>query len=171
MTGPKLNERSFVAGERSGTKATAKYLRTSAYKAREVLDLIRGLDVRRADQVLQLHRPTGFFQGFTHGRAGQAFAIVQVPCGLVVGEAAVHFLFDHQVACAVRDDAGDGDMRAPAFAGRGKWAGHGGEGAGKDVIVPSPSSRCRRGSESGAAYNRHRNIFQRQHGARTRPRA
>jgi len=53
MTGPKLNEKSFAAGERSGTKATAKYVRASASKAREVLDLIRGLDVRTADQVLQ----------------------------------------------------------------------------------------------------------------------
>jgi large subunit ribosomal protein L22 len=53
MTGPKLNEKSFVAGERSGTKATAKYVRTSASKARAVLDLIRGLDVATADQVLQ----------------------------------------------------------------------------------------------------------------------
>jgi ribosomal protein L22 len=53
MTGPKLNEKSFVAGERSGTKATARYVRSSAYKARAVLDLIRGLDVRRADEVLQ----------------------------------------------------------------------------------------------------------------------
>ena len=43
MTGPKLNEKSFVAGERSGTKATAKYVRASASKARVVLDLIRGL--------------------------------------------------------------------------------------------------------------------------------
>jgi large subunit ribosomal protein L22 len=53
MTGPKLNEKSFVAGERSGTKASAKNLRVSAYKAREVLDLIRDLPVRRADEVLQ----------------------------------------------------------------------------------------------------------------------
>jgi large subunit ribosomal protein L22 len=53
MTGPKLNEKSYVAGERSGTKATAKYVRTSASKARAVLDLIRGLDVASADQVLQ----------------------------------------------------------------------------------------------------------------------
>ncbi len=53
MTGPKLNERATVAGERSGTKATAKYVRSSASKARAVLDLIRGLDVRRADEVLQ----------------------------------------------------------------------------------------------------------------------
>ncbi len=53
MTGPKLNEKSFVAGQRSGTKATAKYIRTSASKARAVLDLIRGLDVRSADEVLQ----------------------------------------------------------------------------------------------------------------------
>jgi large subunit ribosomal protein L22 len=53
MTGPKLNEKSFVAGERSGTKATARYVRSSASKARAVLDLIRGLDVRSADQVLQ----------------------------------------------------------------------------------------------------------------------
>jgi large subunit ribosomal protein L22 len=54
MTGPKLNEKSYVAGERSGTKATAKYVRTSASKVRAVLDLVRGLDVKSADQVLQL---------------------------------------------------------------------------------------------------------------------
>jgi large subunit ribosomal protein L22 len=53
MTGPKLNEKSFVVGERSGTKASARYVRVSASKARVVLDLIRGLDVRSADQVLQ----------------------------------------------------------------------------------------------------------------------
>ena len=53
MTGPKLNEKSFVVGERSGTKATARYVRASASKARVVLDLIRGLDVVSADQVLQ----------------------------------------------------------------------------------------------------------------------
>jgi large subunit ribosomal protein L22 len=53
MTGPKLNEGATVAGERAGTKATAKYVRSSASKARVVLDLIRGLDVRRADEVLQ----------------------------------------------------------------------------------------------------------------------
>ncbi len=53
MTGPKLNEKSYVAGERSGTKATAKYVRATAFKARAVLDLIRGLDVVSADQVLQ----------------------------------------------------------------------------------------------------------------------
>jgi large subunit ribosomal protein L22 len=53
MTGPKLNEKAFVAGERSGTKATARYVRSSASKARAVLDLIRGLDVRSADEVLQ----------------------------------------------------------------------------------------------------------------------
>jgi large subunit ribosomal protein L22 len=34
------------------TKATLKYLRTSAYKVREVLDLIRGLDVDDARHVL-----------------------------------------------------------------------------------------------------------------------
>ena len=53
MTGPKLNEASMVAGERTGTKASAKYLRVSAYKARVVLNLIRGLPVKRADEVLQ----------------------------------------------------------------------------------------------------------------------
>ena len=53
MTGPKLNEKSYVAGERSGTRATAKYVRSSASKARAVLDLVRGLDVTTADQVLQ----------------------------------------------------------------------------------------------------------------------
>jgi len=53
MTGPKLNEGSFVAGERAGTKASAKYVRSSASKVRVVLDNIRGLPVRRADEVLQ----------------------------------------------------------------------------------------------------------------------
>jgi large subunit ribosomal protein L22 len=53
MTGPKLNEKSFVAGERTGTKASAKYVRSSASKARVVLDLIRGLPVKQADEILQ----------------------------------------------------------------------------------------------------------------------
>lgn len=57
MRGPKLNEGATMAtlatGQRHGTKATAKYVRSSASKARQVLDLIRGLDVRRADEVLQ----------------------------------------------------------------------------------------------------------------------
>ncbi len=53
MTGPKLNEATFVAGERPGTKASAKYVHVTASKARAVLDLIRGLPVRRADEVLQ----------------------------------------------------------------------------------------------------------------------
>jgi large subunit ribosomal protein L22 len=53
MTGPKLNERSFVAGERTGTRASLRGSRMSASKARVVLDLIRGRDVVSADQVLQ----------------------------------------------------------------------------------------------------------------------
>jgi len=52
MTGPKLNEKSFVAGERSGTKASAKYVRSSASKARVVLNLIRGKDVRSGNEIL-----------------------------------------------------------------------------------------------------------------------
>ena len=54
MTGPKLNEGALLIDETQvATKATARYLRGSASKARQVLDLIRGLDVRRADEVLQ----------------------------------------------------------------------------------------------------------------------
>jgi large subunit ribosomal protein L22 len=53
VTGPKLNEKQFVAGERVGTKARATDIRMSASKVRVVLDLIRGLPVRRADEVLQ----------------------------------------------------------------------------------------------------------------------
>jgi len=53
MTGPKLNDGALLVGDRTSTKATAKYLRGSASKAREVLDLIRGLDVQRADEVLE----------------------------------------------------------------------------------------------------------------------
>ena len=55
MRGPKLNEGATAIGERHGTKATAKYVRSSAYKARVVLDLIRGLDVKRAGGVA-VHR-------------------------------------------------------------------------------------------------------------------
>ncbi len=39
--------------ERPGTRAQARYVRMSAYKAREVLDLVRGREVAEADQVLQ----------------------------------------------------------------------------------------------------------------------
>jgi large subunit ribosomal protein L22 len=53
MTGPKTNEGATEVGERVGTRATAKYVRGSATKARQVLDLIRGLDVQRADDVLR----------------------------------------------------------------------------------------------------------------------
>lgn len=53
MRGPKLNEGATKIGERHGTKATAKYVRSSAYKARVVLDLVRGLPVHQADEVLQ----------------------------------------------------------------------------------------------------------------------
>ena len=54
MTGPKLNEKATVVGERSGTRAVARHVRSSASKARVVLNLIRGLDVRAADEVLML---------------------------------------------------------------------------------------------------------------------
>ncbi len=53
MPGPKLNEGATVVGERTGTRASARYVRVSARKARAVLNLVRGLDVRRADEVLQ----------------------------------------------------------------------------------------------------------------------
>jgi large subunit ribosomal protein L22 len=53
MTGPKTNEGATQVGERVGTRAVAKYVRVSAYKARAVLDLIRGLDVKSADEVLR----------------------------------------------------------------------------------------------------------------------
>jgi large subunit ribosomal protein L22 len=62
MTGPKLNDGvQLLAGQGLGgaqagavsTRASARYVKGSASKARAVLDLIRGLDVRRADEVLQ----------------------------------------------------------------------------------------------------------------------
>jgi len=40
--------------ERPGTRAEVRYVRVSAYKAREVLDLIRGKHVGDADEILQL---------------------------------------------------------------------------------------------------------------------
>lgn len=39
--------------ERPGTRAQARYVRVSAYKAREVLDLVRGKHVQEADEILQ----------------------------------------------------------------------------------------------------------------------
>jgi large subunit ribosomal protein L22 len=53
MTGPKLNEANRIAGSSSGAKCVVRHVRTSASKARLVLDLIRGLDIRSADEILQ----------------------------------------------------------------------------------------------------------------------
>ncbi len=53
MTGPKLNEANRIAGTKSGSKASAKYVRSSASKARVVLNLVRNQDVRTADEILQ----------------------------------------------------------------------------------------------------------------------
>jgi large subunit ribosomal protein L22 len=39
--------------ERPGTRASVRHARMSAYKAREVLDLIRGKEVQLADEILQ----------------------------------------------------------------------------------------------------------------------
>jgi len=46
MPGPKTNER-------EGTRAVLRYCHMSAYKAREVLDLIRGHEVGRAGDILR----------------------------------------------------------------------------------------------------------------------
>ncbi len=51
MTATKTNER-------PGTRAQVRYVRMSAYKARVVLDLIRGLDVAAAEDIL-LHTDRG----------------------------------------------------------------------------------------------------------------
>jgi large subunit ribosomal protein L22 len=52
MTGLKMNE--LPAGvETPGVRAQVRYIRTSAYKAREVLDLIRGERVARALEILE----------------------------------------------------------------------------------------------------------------------
>jgi large subunit ribosomal protein L22 len=53
MVGPKLNDGALLLDGQLSTKATARYVKGSASKVRVVLDLIRGLDVRRADEVLQ----------------------------------------------------------------------------------------------------------------------
>jgi large subunit ribosomal protein L22 len=53
MTGPKTNEGATTRGERTGTRARVRYVRSSASKARVVLDLIRGKHVREADEILQ----------------------------------------------------------------------------------------------------------------------
>ena len=54
MTGPKLNEATRKAGVSSGTRAKAMNVRMSASKVRMVLNHIRGLDVKSADNMLAL---------------------------------------------------------------------------------------------------------------------
>jgi large subunit ribosomal protein L22 len=53
MTGPKRNEGATKVGERTGTRCVVRYVKGTPTKARQVLDLIRGKDVRTADQILQ----------------------------------------------------------------------------------------------------------------------
>jgi large subunit ribosomal protein L22 len=53
MTGPKTNEGATSVDERVGTRAQVRYVRSSATKAREVLDLIRGRHVTDADEILR----------------------------------------------------------------------------------------------------------------------
>ncbi|QXC60311.1 50S ribosomal protein L22 [Aquihabitans sp. G128] len=43
----------YKTNERPGTRAEVRYVRVSAYKAREVLDLVRGKHVNEADEILQ----------------------------------------------------------------------------------------------------------------------
>jgi large subunit ribosomal protein L22 len=51
--GVKTNEGARSLDDHTGTRAQARYVRVSASKAREVLDKIRGLDVKAADEMLQ----------------------------------------------------------------------------------------------------------------------
>ncbi|MFM9084133.1 MAG: 50S ribosomal protein L22, partial [Actinomycetota bacterium] len=54
MPGPKLNEKNREPwGTKGGTRATAKYVRMSASKARVVLNLVRDKDVQTADEILK----------------------------------------------------------------------------------------------------------------------
>jgi large subunit ribosomal protein L22 len=53
MTGPKLNDGVLLLDGQVSTRATARFVRGSASKVRAVLDLIRGLDVGHADEVLR----------------------------------------------------------------------------------------------------------------------
>ncbi|MGH9280505.1 MAG: 50S ribosomal protein L22, partial [Acidimicrobiales bacterium] len=64
MTGPKLNERPVlrsrpdrparpVEGTATSSRSVARYVRVSAYKVREVLDLVRGQDADRAQEILR----------------------------------------------------------------------------------------------------------------------
>ncbi len=64
MTGPKLNEAPVlrrrpqsrsqaVRTPVSSARAVARYVRISPYKVREVLDLIRGYDAERAQEILK----------------------------------------------------------------------------------------------------------------------
>jgi len=54
MTGPKLNEATRVAGISSGFRASTRFARLSPSKVRVVLNLVRGMDVKSADDLLRL---------------------------------------------------------------------------------------------------------------------
>ena len=54
MTGPKLNEATRVAGVSSGFRASTRFARLSPSKVRVVLNLVRGMDVKSADDLLRL---------------------------------------------------------------------------------------------------------------------
>lgn len=54
MSGPKTNERAARAGsDFGGTRAVLRHARMSPYKVREVLDLVRGLPVHEAEDILR----------------------------------------------------------------------------------------------------------------------
>ena len=64
MTGPKTNER-------PGTRARGSYVRTSAYKAREVLNQIRGKSYGEAAEILAFSE-----RGISHEIASQPLSAV-----------------------------------------------------------------------------------------------
>ena len=68
MTGIKTNER-------PGTRAVVKHSGVSAYKAREVLDLVRGKDYQRASEILEYcdREVAGVIGKVLHSAASNAF--------------------------------------------------------------------------------------------------
>ena len=86
MTGTKTNER-------PGTRARVSYVRTSAYKAREVLDLIRGKSYAEASEILdfsELHdfinSPIRTYSSGMVARLGFSVAVAVDPDVLMIDE-------------------------------------------------------------------------------------
>src|SRR6185437_11233876 len=144
-------QRPANAGVERATRVMIDRLRRKA-EAHHHFAMFGTAPLLHPDQVLQRHRPAGFLQRLARGGGREALAILEMASRLVVHQPAGNFLLDHQIALAIGDHAGHGDVRAPD---PGAWLGsvHGRGGVWKSVhcaITCTDGSTHR--AASAAAY-------------------